>query len=358
MLYPKSILELVAADRELWRRFPEVAAGGDPHVKTGSTPTLEFERWLVSEGAERSIEVRRFVAWMEFMLGVFSGIERRFPRVNRDSKDEKDAAAQQTSVDEMLVIARLLYCLDSYGVAGDLLECGCFKGFSSCCLSWACASLGRRLIIADSFEGLPVQSENPYYKPGEFKGGLEEVQANLRSLGRLEAVDFIRGFYSKSLPGFSRPLAMIWMDVDLFDSARDVLVNTFDSLADTGVIVSNELIPEYFEANRLKPVHGPAKAIAEFLQERGVEQSGFFATGVTGVVFPRRSGPPRFSMPNHEALIDALRGEIRDTTLAWRRQKRLRGMRSVANRLQPVPVVGGLVTFARNQARRILLRSS
>src|SRR5690625_4702514 len=38
---------------------------------------------------------------------------------------------------------------------GDVVECGCYKGGATVNLSLACAAVGRKLRVYDSFEGLP-----------------------------------------------------------------------------------------------------------------------------------------------------------------------------------------------------------
>lgn len=52
--------------------------------------------------------------------------------------------------DGLLPIASYLYALRSYGLSGNLLECGAFKGSSTACLSIACDLLQTRLFCADS----------------------------------------------------------------------------------------------------------------------------------------------------------------------------------------------------------------
>ena len=45
-------------------------------------------------------------------------------------------------------------------VEGVVVECGCFMGGSTANLSLACEITGRRLIVYDSFEGLPPPRGN------------------------------------------------------------------------------------------------------------------------------------------------------------------------------------------------------
>jgi hypothetical protein len=118
-------------------------------------------------------------------------------------------------------------------VRGHVAEFGCFKGWSTASLSLVCALTGRRLVIFDSFQGLPEPKEKihgfsgkeVHYRAGEFAGSLQEVKNNVARFGDLSVCEFVPGFFADSLPG--RPVdetyAMIFEDADLPASVRDVL---------------------------------------------------------------------------------------------------------------------------------------
>ena len=129
--------------------------------------------------------------------------------------------------------------LNQHNIPGHILECGCFQGYSSCCLSWAASYFGYHLVLADSFEGLPDVG-HPTYKPHEFRGNLDVVTNNVTNYGVLNSVTFRKGWYKFSLRGFPHELAMLWMDVDLYDSAMDVLTNVYPKLHRNGVLMSHE----------------------------------------------------------------------------------------------------------------------
>jgi O-methyltransferase len=114
--------------------------------------------------------------------------------------------------------------------SGAVIECGCFKGGSTANLSLACAAVGRRLIVCDSFQGLPppeasdVSHSLPFvgrdktYQAGEYRGSLEEVQRNIRQYGSLEVCEFVPGFYEHTLAGLQAELVLAFLDVDLTQS--------------------------------------------------------------------------------------------------------------------------------------------
>ncbi len=117
---------------------------------------------------------------------------------------------------------------------GDIAEFGCFKGASSVILSIGAAATGRRLIIFDSFEGLPEPDETVRtvasktiidYRKGMYAGRLDEVRGNIERLGEPDRVQYVKGFFSETLR--TRPdgerYVFIFEDADLVSSVRDVL---------------------------------------------------------------------------------------------------------------------------------------
>lgn len=191
----------------------------------------------------------------------------------------------------MLVLASYLYYLHSHGVRGAVLECGVFKGGSTCCLSWVCDYLGLKLIAADSFCGLP-DSDNAYYRKGDFSGGLDEVTRNVTRLGRIESVEFVRGWYTDSLKGLDEPLMMIWLDVDLYSSVIDALTHAFPLLVPDGVIFSDGL-GQYrnFANGRLQRDSGECGGIIDYFAAQGVDHKAIFTSyGHLGLIVPHCVG--------------------------------------------------------------------
>src|ERR1019366_3376278 len=78
-----------------------------------------------------------------------------------------------TSFKTALVMALKLFELDP-AVPGCVIECGTWKGGNAANLSLACSLVGRKLLVYDSFEGLPVgdelDREAPSYQVGDYRG--------------------------------------------------------------------------------------------------------------------------------------------------------------------------------------------
>lgn len=118
---------------------------------------------------------------------------------------------------------------------GSVIECGTYKGASTCNLSIACALVGRRLEIFDSFQGLPNPktgdkthqipdlSEIHTYSKGSWKAGLSEVKKNITKYGEISACSFHPGYFANTLPKFKNKSVLIFCDVDLRSSLETCL---------------------------------------------------------------------------------------------------------------------------------------
>ncbi len=246
--------------------------------------------WLVSSQTERIPTVRRYLFYLKWMYETFHAIAECFPKHNIDREGQKDSCAVPISrPQEMLYLANHLYVLDSYGVEGVVLECGCFKGYTSCCLSHACAFLSRDLIVADSFEGLPTPGpkEGGYYEAGDFAGALAEVQSNIQTFGRPACVRYLKGWFSDSLKRWDQPLALLWTDVDLYQSTMDVLENVFTALDPRAVVFSHEFSEDRILEGQITYPHEPPGAYRDFLDTRDIRYKAKYLYGWTAMMaFP------------------------------------------------------------------------
>lgn len=148
-----------------------------------------------------------------------------------------------TNIRELIEMATAILAVPP-SVPGDVVECGCYLGGSSVNISLVCALAGRKLVICDSFEGLPEPRDydrlhanlhhgdaDEYYK-GRFAASLDVVTENIRRLGRLEVCEFVPGFFDQTLPTLNRKLVMAFLDVDLIDSLKPCLIGIWPNMAD------------------------------------------------------------------------------------------------------------------------------
>jgi O-methyltransferase len=130
-------------------------------------------------------------------------------------------------------------------VAGDVLECGTWKGGSAANLSLVCRIVGRKLRVFDSFEGLPEGEpgdRQATYAKGAFCGTLEEVKANIRRHGAIECCEFVQGWFNATLPQLDRPVLLAFLDVDLEASLDTCVRNIWPHLVESGYIFIDEAV--------------------------------------------------------------------------------------------------------------------
>ncbi|HUB36239.1 MAG TPA: TylF/MycF/NovP-related O-methyltransferase [Solirubrobacteraceae bacterium] len=187
-----------------------------------------------------------------------------------------------SSIREHIELARALLSVPA-SVPGDVVECGCYVGGSSVNISLVCELVGRRLVICDSFEGLPEPSDydrehlnlhsgstDEYYK-GRFAASLDTVKANIGRCGSIEACDFVVGFFEDTLPQLDRPVVMGFLDMDLIDSLKPCLTGIWPNLADGCRVYVHEanslsLVSLFFDA-------------AWWREQLGEDPPGFVGTG-------------------------------------------------------------------------------
>jgi O-methyltransferase len=140
----------------------------------------------------------------------------------------------------------------SLPVAGDIVQCGAFKGGSTAKLSVLAKLTGRKLYVCDSFEGLPdtADSRQRYvsfgdqpdyiFGAGEYAGSLDEVRANVAKAGEIDVCTFVKGWFQDSLPTLDVRPAFVFTDVDYVASARDCLRWLWPRLAPGGVWFTHE----------------------------------------------------------------------------------------------------------------------
>lgn len=124
-------------------------------------------------------------------------------------------------------------------VPGDIVECGTWKGVSAANLSLVCSIVGRKLRIYDSFEGLPEgepgDREAKHYSKGDFEGTLDEVKSNIKRYGAIECCEFIKGWFSDTLPILNSPVLLAFLDVDLEASLETCARYIWPNLVDRAI---------------------------------------------------------------------------------------------------------------------------
>jgi O-methyltransferase len=134
-------------------------------------------------------------------------------------------------------------------VPGVVVEAGCFKGGSTAKFSLAARLAGRRLVVFDSFEGLPDNREAhgvsifgdvPDFSPGKYRGDLDEVRENVCRRGAPDVCTYVKGWFDQSVPAFREPIAALYLDVDLASSTRTCLKHLYPLISSGGYVFSQD----------------------------------------------------------------------------------------------------------------------
>jgi O-methyltransferase len=183
---------------------------------------------------------------------------------------------------------------------GVLVEAGCYKGSSTAKFSLAADIVGKELVVFDSFQGIPDNTEphelnifggDAVFKQGDYCGSLDEVKATVARFGKVKCCRFIKGWFDDTMPGFKEPISAAYVDVDLASSTRTCLRYLFPLLEPNGVLYSQDghlpLVIDVFndedfwlnEVGCKKPrMHGLGqkklvKVVKEFQQARAFEKA-------------------------------------------------------------------------------------
>ena len=179
------------------------------------------------------------------------GVERKHRlELVRRIKGVVESVPSATRMLYHVILARELLKIPP-ATAGDVVECGVYKGASSASLSLVCGLVGRKLWVCDSFAGLPVAEaditrsyphlrEYGHYRQGMYAGALAEVQENIRSYGDIGRCEFVPGLFSESLGGIGSRIAFAFLDVDLTSSMKDCIRHIWPRLADEGFVYTDD----------------------------------------------------------------------------------------------------------------------
>ena len=176
-----------------------------------------------------------------------------------------------TGIKRMTFLKNAIINVIEKKIPGDLFEAGVWRGGSSILMK-AVLDLyddDRRVILADSFEGMPKPkgildgfdlSDNKYLAVS-----LDEVKANFDKFELLdEKIVFIKGWFCDSLPLINKTsISILRLDGDLYSSTMDVLVNLYDLVSVGGYII----IDDYHSWPQCK------KAVHDFFYSRHIDIS-------------------------------------------------------------------------------------
>jgi hypothetical protein len=138
-------------------------------------------------------------------------------------------------------------------VPGDLLEAGVWRGGTSIFMRGVLKAHGvtdRKVVVADSFEGLPAPDTEQF--PADAKSKLhrhdflavpqETVAEHFRRFGLLDdQVEFVKGWFRDTMPALAgRTWAVLRLDGDMYESTTNVLENLYPGLSPGGFVIIDD----------------------------------------------------------------------------------------------------------------------
>jgi len=141
----------------------------------------------------------------------------------------------------------------SEGVEGDFLEAGVWRGGAGIFMRAALAAYGddsRRVLLADSFEGLP--KPNPELYPADagdafwtfpqLAVSIETVRENFERYGLLDdRVVFLKGWFKDTLPITPTDrIALLRLDGDMYESTWQALEALYPKCAPGAVVIIDD----------------------------------------------------------------------------------------------------------------------
>jgi O-methyltransferase len=174
-------------------------------------------------------------------------------------------------------------------VPGDIVETGVWRG-GACIMARAVLMVyeqsDRRVILCDSFEGLPppdvaaypADEGSSFHEYPELAVSLAQVEDNFRKFGLLDdQVVMIKGLFKDTMPTLPvERIAVLRLDGDMYESTIDPLNHLYDKVSENGWIIIDdyEVVPackaavhDFFEARNMSPHLYEIDGVGRFFQK-------------------------------------------------------------------------------------------
>ncbi|HST82971.1 MAG TPA: TylF/MycF/NovP-related O-methyltransferase, partial [Kineosporiaceae bacterium] len=166
-----------------------------------------------------------------------------------------------TSNDKLHALISATRYLVKHQIAGDIVECGVWRGGSMHAVARTLDSAGdhsRELYLLDTFEGMPPPTEKDVRLDGQTAQALldagtkeqtiwayatlEDVQAGFETVPYpSEKVHYVKGKVEETVPEFTpAAIALLRLDTDWYDSTRHELEHLYPRLVSGGVLIIDD----------------------------------------------------------------------------------------------------------------------
>jgi O-methyltransferase len=174
-------------------------------------------------------------------------------------------------------------------VPGDIVETGVWRGGASILARAVLATYAvtdRRIIVADSFKGLPVGDSKKYPADADSKFhtfpdlavSLDTVKANFQKFGLLDdQVVFVEGWFEDTIPALAADnVAVLRLDGDMYGSTMVVLRELYDKVPPGGWIIIDdyEVVPacaaavlDFFKERNMSPTLQPIDGVGVYFRK-------------------------------------------------------------------------------------------
>lgn len=187
-------------------------------------------------------------------------------------------AYTMTSLERRASLLGAIDHLVKHRVAGDIVECGVWRGGSTMLAAWALQARGdtaRHLYLYDTFEGMNEPTEADLSVSGESarsqlartaqgegvwcEASLDDVTANLALTGYpADRMHFVQGQVEQTLPAMMpERIALLRLDTDWYESTRHELEHLYPRVVEGGILIVDDYghwqgarraVDEYFAA--------------------------------------------------------------------------------------------------------------
>jgi O-methyltransferase len=161
-------------------------------------------------------------------------------QTNEDFRRVYSLISPNTLVDKYRCYELWLLAKQMERLSGSFLEVGVWKGGTGCLLASAAR---KQVLLCDTFRGVvKAGPRDTHYKGGEHSDATEEEVRNLAErLGVLDRIKILRGIFPEDTgSSVNESLAFCHIDVDVYESARDVFNKIWPLMVRGGVVVFDD----------------------------------------------------------------------------------------------------------------------
>jgi hypothetical protein len=131
-------------------------------------------------------------------------------------------------------------------IPGSIMELGVWRGGAMIMAAGVCkdAGVARDLYVIDAFEAIPGYGGSTSF----LENSMADVQSYFDFFGlNDDKVHFVKGLFKDSLPAFgkennNRPIAVLRVDGNFYDSYSDALYNLYESVPIGGIVIFDDVM--------------------------------------------------------------------------------------------------------------------